>query len=104
MSDVLIFFPAVMYFIIVYYSGIHEGSKSGRLWHFAMILLNPCLILIDHGHFQYNCISLGLTVAAVSAILSDRDIVGSILFSFALNHKQVPFFLYMWISQLGKQI
>ncbi|XP_010316337.1 probable dolichyl pyrophosphate Man9GlcNAc2 alpha-1,3-glucosyltransferase isoform X3 [Solanum lycopersicum] len=89
LSDVLIFFPAVMYFIIVYYSGIHEGSKSGRLWHFAMILLNPCLILIDHGHFQYNCISLGLTVAAVSAILSDRDIVGSILFSFALNHKQV---------------
>ncbi|KAK6798147.1 hypothetical protein RDI58_005849 [Solanum bulbocastanum] len=89
LSDVLIFFPAVIYFIIVYYSGIHEGSKSGRLWHFAMILLNPCLILIDHGHFQYNCISLGLTVAAVSAILSDRDIVGSILFSLALNHKQM---------------
>ncbi|WMV16812.1 hypothetical protein MTR67_010197 [Solanum verrucosum] len=88
LSDVLIFFPAVIYFIIVYYSGIHEGSKSGRLWHFAMILLNPCLILIDHGHFQYNCISLGFTVAAVSAILSDRDIVGSILFSLALNHKQ----------------
>ncbi|CAN4079989.1 unnamed protein product [Withania somnifera] len=89
LSDVLIFFPAVVYFIIVYYSEIREGSNSGMLWHFAMILLNPCLILIDHGHFQYNCISLGLTVAAVSAILSDRDIVGSILFTIALNHKQM---------------
>lgn len=38
---------------------------------------------------QYNCISLGFTVAAVSAILSDRDIFGSILFTLALNHKQV---------------
>ncbi|XP_016541102.1 probable dolichyl pyrophosphate Man9GlcNAc2 alpha-1,3-glucosyltransferase [Capsicum annuum] len=52
LSDVLIFFPAVIYFVIVYYSGVHNGSKSGMLWHFAMILLNPCLILIDHGHFQ----------------------------------------------------
>ncbi|CAN4083214.1 unnamed protein product [Withania somnifera] len=75
LSDVLICFPAVFYFAI--------------LWHYGMILLNPCLILIDHGHFQYNCISLGFTVAAVSAILSDRDIVGSILFTLALNHKQM---------------
>ncbi|XP_070051257.1 probable dolichyl pyrophosphate Man9GlcNAc2 alpha-1,3-glucosyltransferase isoform X2 [Nicotiana tomentosiformis] len=89
LSDVLIFFPAVIYFVTVYYSGTHDGPKSGNMWHFAMILLNPCLILIDHGHFQYNCISLGFTVAAVSAILSDRDIFGSILFTLALNHKQV---------------
>lgn len=52
LSDVLIFFPAVIYFVTVYYSGLHKGSKNGTLWHFAMILLNPCLILIDHGHFQ----------------------------------------------------
>ncbi|XP_016491186.1 putative dolichyl pyrophosphate Man9GlcNAc2 alpha-1,3-glucosyltransferase isoform X2 [Nicotiana tabacum] len=89
LSDVLIFFPAVIYFVTVYYSGTHDGPKSGNMWHFAMILLNPCLILIDHGHFQYNCISLGFTVAAVSAILSDRDIFGSILFTLSLNHKQV---------------
>ncbi|KAK3012535.1 hypothetical protein RJ639_009108 [Escallonia herrerae] len=57
-------------------------------WHIAMILLNPCLILIDHGHFQYNCISLGLTVGAVAAIFSDRELVASVLFCLALNHKQ----------------
>ncbi|KAL6498138.1 hypothetical protein OROGR_028535 [Orobanche gracilis] len=57
-------------------------------WHTAIILLNPCLILIDHGHFQYNCISLGLTTAAVAAVLSNRDLVGSLLFCLALNHKQ----------------
>ncbi|KAI3451759.1 hypothetical protein Pfo_008424 [Paulownia fortunei] len=89
MSDLMIFFPAVLYFVTVYYSGKPTGDKSSMAWHTIMILLNPCLILIDHGHFQYNCISLGLTTAAVAAILSNRDLVGSLLFCLALNHKQM---------------
>ncbi|CAH9067209.1 unnamed protein product [Cuscuta europaea] len=103
-SDVLIFFPAVLYFMKVYYSGKPGQQKTHLAWHIAMILLNPCLILIDHGHFQYNCISLGLAVAAVCAILCDRDLVGSMLFTLALNHKQMSayfapaFFSYL----LGK--
>uniref|UniRef100_A0A5B7BIZ4 Alpha-1,3-glucosyltransferase n=1 Tax=Davidia involucrata TaxID=16924 RepID=A0A5B7BIZ4_DAVIN len=103
-SDALMFFPAVLYFVAVYYSGRPSGRKSDIAWHIAMILLNPCLTLIDHGHFQYNCISLGLTVGAVAAILSNKDLVGCVLFSLALNHKQMSayfapsFFSYL----LGK--
>lgn len=52
MSDLMIFFPAVLYFVTVYYSGKPNGEKSNMAWHTVMILLNPCLILIDHGHFQ----------------------------------------------------
>lgn len=89
MSDLMIFFPAVLCFAKVYSKEKSVKEKSSMVWHTAMILLNPCLILIDHGHFQYNCISLGLTTAAVAAILSDRDLVGSVLFSLALNHKQM---------------
>lgn len=48
-SDTLIFFPAALYFIVVYY--IRHGEKD-TAWQLAMILLNPCLIIIDHGHFQ----------------------------------------------------
>ncbi|EOY04209.1 hypothetical protein QUC31_017368 [Theobroma cacao] len=104
-SDVLIFFPAVLYFVFVYramQSG--RGRKSDVAWHIAIILLNPCLILIDHGHFQYNCISLGFTMAAVAASLSQRDPVASVLYCLALNHKQMSayfapaFFSYL----LGK--
>ncbi|KAF5958435.1 hypothetical protein HYC85_005660 [Camellia sinensis] len=36
----------------MYYSGTYSGRKSDVAWHIAMILLNPCLTLIDHGHFQ----------------------------------------------------
>ena len=54
-SDALVFFPAVFYFIVVYYSGHKQsGSMGGIAWHIAIILLNPCLILIDHGHFQFK--------------------------------------------------
>lgn len=52
-SDILIFFPAVLYFVFVYHGG-HSSmrTKSELAWHMAIILLSPCLILIDHGHFQ----------------------------------------------------
>lgn len=52
MSDLMIFFPTVLYFVTVYYSGKPDGEKSNKAWHAVLILLNPCLILIDHGHFQ----------------------------------------------------
>ncbi|XP_076940239.1 putative dolichyl pyrophosphate Man9GlcNAc2 alpha-1,3-glucosyltransferase [Bidens hawaiensis] len=102
-SDVLIYFPAVLWLIVAYAERL-KGHKSKIAWHVAMILLNPCLILIDHGHFQYNCISLGFTVGAIAAVLCDKDLVASFLFSLALNHKQMSayyapaFFSYL----LGK--
>ncbi|RHN50439.1 putative dolichyl-P-Glc:Man(9)GlcNAc(2)-PP-dolichol alpha-1,3-glucosyltransferase [Medicago truncatula] len=88
-SDALIFFPAVLYFIIVHYNQTSRSRKTDLALHITMLLLNPCLILIDHGHFQYNCISLGFTVAAVAAILSEKDLVGSVFYCLALNHKQM---------------
>lgn len=56
------------------------------------MLLQPTLLLTDHGHFQYNCISLGLSTAAAVAIAAGHDIPGSILFSLSLNHKQMGLF------------
>ncbi|XP_024444165.1 probable dolichyl pyrophosphate Man9GlcNAc2 alpha-1,3-glucosyltransferase isoform X3 [Populus trichocarpa] len=89
-SDLLIFFPAVLYFVLVYYGGNRSGgNKSDVAWHIAVILINPCLILTDHGHFQYNCISLGLTLGAVAAVLSQKDLLACVLFCLSLNHKQV---------------
>lgn len=88
-SDALVFFPAVFYFIYVYYTGRQHCNKTDIAWHIAIVLLNPCLMLIDHGHFQYNCISLGLTVGAVAAVLSNKELLACFLFSLGLNHKQM---------------
>jgi alpha-1,3-glucosyltransferase len=63
-------------------------STATRLWFLAAILLQPASLLIDHGHFQYNNISLGLATAAASVVAAGYDCAGSALFCLALNHKQ----------------
>jgi alpha-1,3-glucosyltransferase len=73
----------------VFTTGLPSSHQTFTL---AALLLQPALIIIDHGHFQYNCISLGLTAAAAAAIGSGHQILGSILFSLSLNHKQMGLF------------
>ena len=71
-----------------------------------MILCQPAIILIDHGHFQYNSLSLGLTLWAITSVLRGWQVFGSILFCLAINYKQMelyhslPFFFYL----LGRAI
>ena len=48
-SDALIFFPAAFAFAAIYYVGKEFNEFS---WGLMMIMLQPGLILIDHGHFQ----------------------------------------------------
>ena len=68
--------------------------------------MSPSLTLVDHGHFQYNSISLGLALWAVMAVVTDWDVLGSVAFCLALNYKQMelyhslPFFCYL----LGKAL
>lgn len=64
------------------------GSRS-RLLILTALLLQPALLLIDHGHFQYNCIGLGLALGAAAAICRGRQLLGSMLFCLSLNHKQM---------------
>ncbi|XP_037070274.1 dolichyl pyrophosphate Man9GlcNAc2 alpha-1,3-glucosyltransferase-like [Pollicipes pollicipes] len=56
-ADLLVFLPAVL---------------CVTLNVLAVFALYPGLMLIDHGHFQYNGVSLGLTVAAVAALCTRK--------------------------------
>jgi alpha-1,3-glucosyltransferase len=95
-------------------------QTSDYLVTFALILFNPTIILIDHGHFQYNCASLGLFQFAIYFIFKYKTndqsknvkdkkslqhfgclMTGSFFFCLALNYKQMelyhalPFFFYL---------
>jgi alpha-1,3-glucosyltransferase len=53
------YFPAAIACAAAYTS-----APQDRVAVLGTMLFNPALIIIDHGHFQYNCISLGLAVGA----------------------------------------
>ena len=73
-------------------------SQYRRLWLVLTALSQPALIVIDHGHFQYNTVSLGLALWSFHFITLDGSltfvgpIIGSILFSLALNFKQMELY------------
>ncbi|KAK7206435.1 glycosyl transferase [Myxozyma melibiosi] len=99
-SDLAVYIPAVSMFI-------RWKMKSAKLSPFhhsistAAILLQPSLILIDHGHFQYNSVMLGLALLGFTNILKDKLVIGSIFFVLALAFKQMalyyalPVFAYL---------
>ncbi|XP_034237190.1 dolichyl pyrophosphate Man9GlcNAc2 alpha-1,3-glucosyltransferase [Thrips palmi] len=96
-SDLLILIPSVWW----YFVSRHKTSDDSSLVWIFLVLSHPGLLLIDHGHFQYNGISLGFTVAAAAAIFQNKKLLGSMLFVFALSFKQMslyhafPFFFYL---------
>ncbi|XP_003208949.1 dolichyl pyrophosphate Man9GlcNAc2 alpha-1,3-glucosyltransferase [Meleagris gallopavo] len=99
-ADLLIYIPAV----ILYCCSLKETSTKKKVSSALCILLYPGLILVDHGHFQYNSVSLGFALWGVLCLSYDWDLLGSVAFCLALNYKQMelyhslPFFCYL----LGK--
>lgn len=58
----------------------------------AAILMQPATILIDHAHFQYNTVMLGLVLASMSSLLAGRMLWGSVFFVAALSFKQMALY------------
>ncbi|XP_031339887.1 dolichyl pyrophosphate Man9GlcNAc2 alpha-1,3-glucosyltransferase [Photinus pyralis] len=106
--DLLLFIPAaVVYFKSVYKKNPKKSLITPSLGT-LLTLLYPGLILIDHGHFQYNCVSLAFAVYAILFVCTRRPVLGSICFCLALNYKQmelyhaIPFFVYLLSTCIPK--
>lgn len=65
--------------------------KDQNLSRLACLII-PGLLLIDHGHFQYNGVCLSLALFGAYLITKDWDIVGSIFFCLSLNFKQMSLY------------
>ena len=136
-ADLIIFYPSVVWLArLLFYPSTTSSSKANNptsqqkaaitrdhdayyalssrdndyLSTLMLMLVNPTLVLIDHGHFQYNCISLGLMQLAVCCLLMPPShqrlktrwlVAASALFTLALNYKQMelyhalPFFFFL---------
>lgn len=105
-SDLLVYIPAVVYYFyktqpLRYTYPPSTVHRHNIAVYTALTLLYPGQILIDHGHFQYNCIFMGLVLWAVIALLKGKQATAALLFTFALNYKQMslyyslPFFWFL---------
>lgn len=95
--------------IVVFYTGIFVAVPlvlQKRHIRFKLILSLMTLIcspfiLIDHGHYQFNCVMHGLTIWAFATCVLGEYEIASVFFVLALNLKQMglyyslPFFFYI---------
>ncbi len=83
-SDLLSYIPAMS----IYALSTERDWRSLLLW----ALLQPALLLIDHGHFQFNGVALGLVALAVALIHTKHELLASAMFVFALNFKHMALY------------
>ncbi|KAK4011207.1 hypothetical protein OUZ56_020320 [Daphnia magna] len=82
-----IFFVSALYF---YIRSLKMSNKYK--WVFFALSSHSGLTLIDYGHFQYNCVSLGLTLWAIIFVSQGKNVLAAIAFSAALNFKQMELY------------
>ena len=56
-SDLTIFIMGIILFVNYDKRKINVATKYAII---LFVLCSPPMILIDHGHFQYNCVALGI--------------------------------------------
>ncbi len=90
-SEYLIFIPAAVIFVrhLTKIQCVNSWNASIAL---VAILMQPGLILIDHVHFQYNTVMLGLVLASMSSVLAGRFMWSCVFFVFALGFKQMALY------------
>ena len=89
--DALIYIPALVHFVT---SSPLLRHRSNRARHVALLtlLLQPSLLLVDNGHFQYNSVMLGLMLQALNFFGQGRDSLGAVCFVACLGFKQMALY------------
>ena len=101
-SDCLVLVTA----LCVYIKSLKVSTRNQ--WVVFAMCSHPALTLIDYGHFQYNCVSLGLALWAVVFIMRRSYALSAVCFSLALNFKQMelyhalPIFFYLLAACLAR--
>ena len=73
-------------------TSLGKQVKNGMYLMAVSLIAHPGLILIDHGHFQYNGVCIGLALMAMRYVLSGEEVLGSIMFCLSLNFKQMALY------------
>jgi alpha-1,3-glucosyltransferase len=94
MRATVIVLDTLVYGTAVWRAGYRGDKKS--LWAVLIALVQPAIVLIDHGHFQYNTVALGLSIASFFSMVQgpafESCVWGGFFFTLALNFKQMTLY------------
>ncbi|KAJ2778350.1 Glucosyltransferase-like protein [Coemansia javaensis] len=87
--EAAVFVPAV---VLLFRSRRLQMPWAARQAATFCALLQPCLVLVDHGHFQYNGVMLGFVVWAVHFALCEQHVAMAVAFCCAFMFKQMALY------------
>ena len=88
--DLLCFLPSVALFTRLHYR--HTKTITAQALMLFITFIHPAYLLIDHGHFQYNCVVLGLVTYAIVGLCSGWQLMAAVFFCLALSFKQMALY------------
>lgn len=90
---------------MVYVPAVFAWARTVRKTVLLSLILHPALILIDHGHFQYNSVGLGLMIWTAVFASQRKFCAAGLAFGLALNFKQTGLYyapaILFWIIRCG---
>ncbi|KAI9094395.1 ALG6, ALG8 glycosyltransferase family-domain-containing protein [Phlyctochytrium arcticum] len=90
-SEFIVFVPAVYAFVRTW-AKMYRLSVVNQTVLINLILLSSPLLLIDHGHFQYNAVMLGFMLWTIVFYMQERYMRCCVAFVAALGFKQMALF------------
>eukprot|EP00418_Pyrodinium_bahamense_P048171 CAMPEP_0179174466 /NCGR_PEP_ID=MMETSP0796-20121207/86137_1 /TAXON_ID=73915 /ORGANISM="Pyrodinium bahamense, Strain pbaha01" /LENGTH=504 /DNA_ID=CAMNT_0020877763 /DNA_START=203 /DNA_END=1718 /DNA_ORIENTATION=- len=90
LSDLLVYLPGALGAV----RGLcaERETALARVASVVALWWLPPLLLVDHGHFQYNGTCFGLCLAAAGCVARGRTLVASVLFTSGLLFKQIALY------------
>jgi alpha-1,3-glucosyltransferase len=85
-------YGSVVWFVTRRYQ---QRYNTESVWSFGLAMAQPAILLIDHGHFQYNTTALGLALWSfyyMSRPAFINCVIGSVLYCMALSFKQMTLY------------
>lgn len=90
LSDFFVYFPGALCAVWGFSSTRELVPVRGVT--LLLLWMLPPLLLIDHGHFQYNGVCFGLCLAAAGCVARGKLVLGGILFTAGFLFKQIALY------------
>ena len=85
-------FSVIVSDFLTYFAGAYLVSRlhspKARFGIFLLLVFNPVAIWVDHAHFQYNTVAIGLLLIGVWATLSGKYLIGAMSYTASFLFKQ----------------